>query len=312
MFVAHCQLPLIRLIILWMSIFTVNASKKVVLLDTANSPTELRWKTHSNMDEDEIGWLEETYRSSSGLENRRAYVVCNVEHPDVDNWLRTPRIERQGANRLHVETTFTMRDCSEFPGNARTCKETFRLYAAQVNGNEELPDVWEEDKWELIGRITADIGRHSTNDAAASAVNQDVHSFTVTKDVVYFAFRDSGACVSILNVKIFYEMCPEITRSFVRFPQTTTGAEAHSIIAVPGKCVSNASPLGVVKQPTYVCKATGSWDMLNGECVCNPGFVASVKHNTCTGRLRFIFIFWLTSLIILPPLIHSTIGIVRY
>ncbi|VDO68311.1 unnamed protein product [Onchocerca flexuosa] len=48
-------------------------------------------------------WLEETYRGSEGIDNRRAYVVCNVDQPNVDNWLRTPMINVKGANRLHIE-----------------------------------------------------------------------------------------------------------------------------------------------------------------------------------------------------------------
>uniref|UniRef100_A0A0M3KDU5 Eph LBD domain-containing protein n=1 Tax=Anisakis simplex TaxID=6269 RepID=A0A0M3KDU5_ANISI len=172
----------------------------VILLDTSNSTTELRWRTHSNMDEDEIGWLEETYRGPEGIENRRAYVVCNVEHPNVDNWLRTPRIDRNGANRMHVEVSFTMRDCTEFPGNARSCKETFRLYAAQVDASGDAPAVWDESHWDLIDRITADTGRHSLHESSSASVNVETRSYTVTKDGVYFSFRDSGACISILNV----------------------------------------------------------------------------------------------------------------
>ncbi|VDN04877.1 unnamed protein product [Thelazia callipaeda] len=229
-----------------------------------------------------IKWLEETYRGSEGLDNRRAYVVCNVDQPNVDNWLRTPIIYTEGANRLHVEVTFTMRDCSEFPGNARSCKETFRLYAVQVMKNEYYEDVWDADYWDLVDRIAADTGRHSRHDLATAQVNQEVRSYTVSKDAVYFAFRDSGACISILKIKIFYEVCPEVIHSYVQYPQTVTGAEAHSIIAVNGKCVSNASPIGDSnRQQTYVCKATGIWDMANGECQCNKGYASS--HNTCTG-----------------------------
>uniref|UniRef100_A0A914RPA7 Eph LBD domain-containing protein n=1 Tax=Parascaris equorum TaxID=6256 RepID=A0A914RPA7_PAREQ len=65
-----------------------------------------------------------------------------------------------------------MRDCNEFPGNARSCKETFRLYAMQVSGT-EVSNTWNETS-----------------------------CYTVTKDAAYFAFRDSGACISILNVKV--------------------------------------------------------------------------------------------------------------
>ncbi|KAK6103620.1 Protein tyrosine kinase family protein [Brugia pahangi] len=235
------------------------------------------------MDDDEIGWLEETYRGPDGIDNRRAYVVCNVDQQNVDNWLRTPIIYVNGANRLHVEVTFTMRDCNEFPGNARSCKETFRLYGVQLMNNEKYQNIWNSDYWDLIDRITADTGRYSKSDPTTAAVNQEIRSYTVTKDAVYFAFRDSGACISILNVKIFYEVCPEITRAFVHYPQTVTGAEAHSIIAVNGKCVPNSSPIDSIKQPTYVCKATGSWDMANGECYCDKGYASSIKYNTCTA-----------------------------
>ncbi|VDK83245.1 unnamed protein product [Litomosoides sigmodontis] len=230
-----------------------------------------------------ISWLEETYRGPEGVDNRRAYVVCNVDQLNVDNWLRTPIINVKGANRLHVEVTFTMRDCSEFPGNARSCKETFRLYAVQLMSDEQYENVWNSDYWDLIDRITADTGRHSKDDPLTATVNQEVRSYTVTKDTVYFAFRDSGACISILNVKIFYEVCPEIIRSFVHYPETVTGTEAHSIIAVNGRCVPNSSPSGGMNQLTYVCKATGSWDMANGECRCDKGYASSIKYNTCTG-----------------------------
>ncbi|MCP9257675.1 Receptor protein-tyrosine kinase [Dirofilaria immitis] len=216
-------------------------------------------------------WLEETYRGSEGIDNRRAYVVCNVDQPNVDNWLRTPLINVKGANRLHVEVTFTMRDCSEFPGNARSCKETFRLYAVQLMNNEEYQNVWNSNYWDLIDRITADTGQQSKYDSTA-AVNQKVRSYTVTKDAVYFAFRDSD----------FYEVCPEIIHSFVHYPETVTGAEAYSIIAVNGKCIPNSSPVIVNNQHMFV-KATGSWDMANGECQCNKGYASSTKYNNCTA-----------------------------
>lgn len=45
-------------------------------------------------------------------------------------------------------------------------------------------------------------------------------------------------------LQIFYEVCPEIIRSFVHYPETVTGAEVHSIIAVNGRCVPNSSPSG--------------------------------------------------------------------
>lgn len=54
--------------------------------------------------------------------------------------------------------------------------------------------------------------------------------------------------IHILNIyskiityfKVYYEVCPETIRNLVHYSQTVTGAEAHSIIAVYGKCVQNA------------------------------------------------------------------------
>ena len=41
--------------------------------------------------------------------------------------------ERGDANRMYIEITFTMRDCSQYPGAARQCKETFALYAHEAD-----------------------------------------------------------------------------------------------------------------------------------------------------------------------------------
>jgi hypothetical protein len=140
-------------------------------------------------------WLEE---------KRQAYVVCNVEKPNVDNWVRTPYIERRQGARLHVEITFTMRDCSQFPGKARTCKETFTLYALSADDDRSINSVdnWEKYPWTRVDRITADTGRFADREESSKVVNIEVRSYSPPARGVYFAFRDSGACVSILNIRV--------------------------------------------------------------------------------------------------------------
>jgi hypothetical protein len=79
--------------------------------------------------------MEETiYKSQTGDgSNYRAYVVCEIGRNDSDNWLRTPFIQRRAAARMYIEMTFTMRDCAQYPGAARQCKETFALYAHEAD-----------------------------------------------------------------------------------------------------------------------------------------------------------------------------------
>ena len=82
-------------------------------------------------------------------------------------------------------------------------------------------------------------------------INTETRSIEVTKKGVYFAFRDQGACLSILAVKVYYLACPAITMGFAQFPQTPTGPEVTSILKISGKCVENAE---VVDEPYNLCQ----------------------------------------------------------
>lgn len=50
------------------------------------------------------------------------------------------------------------------------------------------------------GRIAAGEGRFNTNSEVI--INTEVKSIPVTKKGVYFAFRDQGACISLLAIKV--------------------------------------------------------------------------------------------------------------
>lgn len=122
---------------------------------------------------------------------------------NVNNWLRTPYVNRGTANRLYVETTFTIRDCSEFPYQALTCKETFALlyYEAKTDFADSQHPLWNEETYKAIDRIAADKGRYSSQDDADLSV--ETRSIPVSEHGVYFAFRDEGACTSLLAIKVF-------------------------------------------------------------------------------------------------------------
>ena len=82
-------------------------------------------------------------------------------------------------------------------------------------------------------------------------INTETRSIEVTKKGVYFAFRDQGACLSILAVKVYYLACPAVNQGFAQFPQTPTGPEVTSILKISGKCVENAE---VVDEPYNLCQ----------------------------------------------------------
>lgn len=54
----------------------------------------------------------------------------------------------------------------------------------------------------FTGRIAAGEGRFNT--ASENVINTETKSIPVNKKGVYFAFRDQGACISLLNIKVSY------------------------------------------------------------------------------------------------------------
>ena len=55
-----------------------------------------------------LQWTEASY----GVDNpQRIFASCNVKIPDVNNWVRTPFIDRSEAISVIIEIRFTMRRC---------------------------------------------------------------------------------------------------------------------------------------------------------------------------------------------------------
>lgn len=257
------------------TIIVINADQ-VILLDTTREAT-LEWTRYPYGPQAQTpGWVEESFTDFVKGINWRSYVVCDVAYHNVNNWLWSPFIDRGPANRLYIEIQFTIRDCSLFPGNALSCKETFSLLFYEFDAATREPPPWQPESYKLIARIAAGEGRFNQNSDVD--INTEVKSIAVTKKGVYFAFRDQGACISVLAVKVYYITCPSVTENFAHFNETPTGREITIIEKQNGTCVSNAEPY---EPPTYLCKGDGKWTILTGGCRCKVGFEPDYANKTC-------------------------------
>ncbi|XP_030379373.1 ephrin type-B receptor 1-B isoform X2 [Scaptodrosophila lebanonensis] len=253
------------------------SADQVVLLDTTREAT-LEWTRYPYGPQAQTpGWVEESFTDFVKGINWRSYVVCDVAYHNVNNWLWSPFIDRGPANRLYIEIQFTIRDCSLFPGNALSCKETFSLLFYEFDAATREPPPWQTDSYKLIARIAAGEGRFNQNSDVD--INTEVKSIAVTKKGVYFAFRDQGACISVLAVKVYYITCPAVTENFAHFNETPTGREITIIEKQNGTCVENAEPY---EPPTYLCKGDGKWTILTGGCRCKVGYEPNYVNKTCT------------------------------
>ncbi|XP_071440458.1 ephrin type-A receptor 4-A isoform X1 [Hetaerina americana] len=263
------------------ALLSLCAGDQVVLLDTTTE-SSLDWTRYPyGPQANTPGWVEESFTDFEKGINWRSYVVCDVAYNNVNNWLWTPFVERGPANRIYIEVRFTIRDCSLFPGNALSCKETFSLLYYEFDVATREPPPWEPESYKLIGRIAAGEGGRFNTNSDQGVINTEVKSIPVTKKGVYFAFRDQGACISLLAIKMYYITCPEVTVNFTRFPTTPTGREVTIIEQASGECVENAERDGDGGAPTYLCKGDGKWYLLTGGCRCKPGFEADVDKQSC-------------------------------
>ncbi|XP_050422840.1 ephrin type-B receptor 1-B isoform X9 [Adelges cooleyi] len=264
-------------LLLAVAAFGPGRSEHVVLLDTTTEPS-LRWTTYPyGPDANAAGWVEESYINFEKGINWRSYVVCDVTKQNVNNWVWTPFIERGLANLIYIEVKFTIRDCSLFPGFALSCKETFSLLYYEFDVATREPPPWEPDSYKSVGRIAAGEGRFNANNEVV--INTETKTVKVTKKGVYFAFRDQGACISIMAVKVYYVVCPEVVINFANFSATPTARELTQIEHATGKCVDNAEIVGGT--PTYLCKGDGKWYLPSGGCKCKAGFEADMESQTC-------------------------------
>lgn len=191
-----------------------------------------------------------------------------------------PWIPRSGANRLYVEMKFTVRKCTNFPDPAQLqqCKETFRLnyLASDADTATTTSPAWNEVAYAPVDVIAANRVFTDVNNAT---INTETRSIALNASTgVYFAFHDQGSCMTLLAVRVYYEMCAGVAVGLASFPNVSAGADTTSVVPVEGTCVAHAA---MGQTPSYLCTAAGTWFLNAGGCLCMPGYHPVVD---VTGR----------------------------
>jgi hypothetical protein len=261
----------------------------VVLLDTRQARDYLNWHKVSSNGQSIDGWGELSFDAKffpsllptfyTSTLWRTQYVCDITAERRLDHWLRSPFFKRQRAQRIEIELGFSIRDCAAFqtPNEIRSCRETFELYIRQYDQTEK------EFRWSNYQLIDIIAGNRFTsnnygsfasiNQTSNLTVNVKTRGIAVDKNGFYLAFRDQGACISLLYVKIFYRLCESTTRQLVHFPETPTGASLTDIVEREGICTSNAQN---VRKVLGFCKGNGQWTFqetfLLDSCHCHEGY----------------------------------------
>ncbi|XP_009577828.1 PREDICTED: ephrin type-A receptor 7, partial [Fulmarus glacialis] len=199
------------------------------------------------------------------------YQDCSVlSEGDTDHWLRTNWIYRgEAASRIYVELKFTVRDCKSFKGEVVTCKETFNLY--YMESEQDVGIQFRRPLFIKLNTVAADRSFTSRDiESGAMQLNTEVCPIgKLSRRGFYLAFQNSGACVAMVSVRVYYKTCPEAVRGLARFPETLAGSEG--LTEVPGVCVEYAAE-EVGSPPRMHCSTDGEWLVPMGRCLCAVGF----------------------------------------
>ncbi|KAG7274925.1 hypothetical protein CRUP_036818 [Coryphaenoides rupestris] len=230
---------------------------------------------------------EEVSGYDENMNTIRTYQVCNVFDSHQNNWVRTKYIRRRGAQRIHVEMKFSVRDCSSIPNVPGSCKETFNLYfyESDADAATRTSPPWMENPWTKVDTIAADESFSQVDlGGRVMKINTEVRSFgPVSRGGFYLAFQDYGGCMSLIAVRVFYRKCPRIITNGALFQETLSGAESTSLVASRGVCVPNAEEVDVPIK--LYCNGDGEWMVPIGRCMCKAGNEAVENGTVCRVAL---------------------------
>lgn len=97
------------------------------------------------------------------------------------------------------------------------------------------------------------------------------------------AIVDSGACVSLMGVSVFYRRCPATSLYLASYLATPSGAEPTALVPVSGTCVPHSKAQGGTP-PRMHCNAEGEWMVPVGGCVCDEGYEPNLNGSACLGK----------------------------
>ncbi|XP_057406549.1 ephrin type-B receptor 6 isoform X3 [Balaenoptera acutorostrata] len=276
-----------------------------VLLDTTGETSEIGWLTYPPGGWDEVSVLDDQRRLTRTFE--ACHVAGALPGPGQDNWLQTHFVERRGAQRAHIRLHFSVRACSSLGVVGGTCRETFTLYYRQAEepDSSDSTSSWHLKRWTKVDTIAADesfpassawaVGPRGAGQRAGLQLNVKERSFgPLTQRGFYVAFQDTGACLALVAVKLFFYACPSVLRAFATFPETqASGAGGASLVAAVGTCVEHAEPeedggggQAGGSPPRLHCNGEGKWMVAVGSCRCQPGHEPARGDKACQACPR--------------------------
>ena len=261
------------------------------LLDTRDETMALNWQTYAS--NNQKGWLE----TSSPYTDYRSLMICQINAQNQDNWVRSNFIKIDDdldTKLVYIEISFSVRTCEDV-SNVKSCREAFTLAVLESDFSGVNVTRGHLSKFRHVETLAAQerFSKDGGSDSENSSSGTSITTKTVTVDLTnnkkgfYLALQDTGACLSIQYIRVYYKFCPQKTINFVNYPATMAG---NQIELAKGTCVENSSiQKGRTRHPFQYCDTKGNWMKLEDQpCHCNQGFEGSISMGQNTNIYKCV------------------------
>ena len=192
-----------------------------------------------------------------------------------DNWLFTQYIRYIDATEVFVNITTNFQEC-RLASNPSCTQLYVNMYRYERNGVDATA-ARTTANYQFVRRIEQ-----------PSNFQQFAGSFNFTPsgntNGFYLGFRDTGTCVNLLRIQVYYRISPERTDGLVTYPEIALPPKDSSeTVTAMATCAANSTNLTSL---LVTCFANGSCVDV-ASCACVPGYeyVAGTRGSAqCRGE----------------------------
>ena len=204
-----------------------------------------------------------------------AVTVCGWSGGDQDNWLFTQHISRTvdgyRLQQVSVQIEYQLTTCPEDSVGSTRCRRTLDLSKYETSTVNPVAAM-NTSNYALIRTLTTQVSESGTTTKAT-----ENFGFNTNESGFYLAIRDTGTCILISRLIVFYNVCPGEPVNFVVRPETI--APTVGSLNVNASCVDNSSPVG--DDFSLTCLESGNWVDDSTRCECDTGFVPTMNGENC-------------------------------
>ena len=194
---------------------------------------------------------------------RQTPASCAFSLGKQNNWMITQHINTtingvalNQSGSIVVRVSFTLYGCLS------SCQQSFLLNLYETP-NITVTNSLNVTKYSTFTNSIVEISQNPTGNVSQI---KDVPVPLTGKGGMYLGIQDTGSCVSINRLTVYYYVCPQQKVDLMIYPQTVANGPVVKLLCTTGASIMSQ------QSPQARCGRLGMWGSPIGGCVCSLGY----------------------------------------